>query len=184
MVPYDGEDWDNIKEFYGLSESFPRDNLYVHKVGSSVVFLVSNRARSLILDTEEAKRLKVVGSGVKVFEKNSKAKSACKYRVSFEGLSSIFTQLTKRVLEIGDADFLTAMRGGMIKLEEFSEEMQEDLKGEDMGNLILVLRRSLSKSNKVAFPIWKDKMINVLVKKEYLAALKYEAESIGNLSSE
>lgn len=95
---------------------------------------------SLCLKSRSAKRLKVVNTGLKLFEYNSR-KCECAYRICQEGLPMIRPFMTKRVVSVSLADFLKILetQKESAEVSAFSEATQKQLEAMEVGACVFEL---------------------------------------------
>lgn len=60
---------------------------------------------ALCLESQSSKRLKIVNTGLKTFEYNSR-RCECAYRICQEGLGIIRKYMTKRIIEVPLEDYM------------------------------------------------------------------------------
>lgn len=70
-----------------------------------ILLYVNPRIHSLCINSKSAKKLKIVNTGLKLFEFNTR-RCECEYRICQEGLSVIRKYMTKRIVKACLADFL------------------------------------------------------------------------------
>jgi hypothetical protein len=84
-------------------------------------------------EQQAAKKLQVVGTGVKAFERNASTKAACSYRICYEALGELLPYLTKRVHYATAKDFSCFVRGGVVRFTLLqSDELKAALAAEPM----------------------------------------------------
>mmetsp|Transcript_23203 Transcript_23203/g.30241 ORF Transcript_23203/g.30241 Transcript_23203/m.30241 type:complete len:746 (-) Transcript_23203:98-2335(-) len=78
----------DLRSFFGLSEDFPSDQLYTRNEGAcKTVTFLTKTVKNTVIDNDQQARLKIVLTGLKMFEKNSaNALSDCKYRMVQESV--------------------------------------------------------------------------------------------------
>ena len=76
----------------------------------------------LCVRSQSAKKLKIVNTGLKLFEYNSR-KCECAYRVCQEGIPVLLKHMTKRVVKVPLEDFLRILetQRQAVELDVFSE---------------------------------------------------------------
>jgi hypothetical protein len=90
--------------------------------------------------TQAAKKLQVVGTGVKAFERNASTKAACGYRVCYEALSELLPYMTKRVHYATARDFSCFVRGGVVRFSTLdSDVLKAGLAKEGMVSVVCIL---------------------------------------------
>lgn len=170
--------WDQIKTFYGIAESFPKENLFSRSEGTSSVCLVSPSIREAILAGED---VNILDTGLRVFARSLAAGKKLTFRPTEEGLERLLPFITKRkapathedILEIlaaPDNDSKQVAQG----LTSFSEPLQEAAAAvreqTGCGPLLMILSTpegdSEARQLPAAIPVWLgDKTLTLLVDK-------------------
>lgn len=124
-------DWYGLKSPSG--DPYPQDQFFARTESArAICFLPRNIVN--VMQADLKKSLRIVHSGLQVFEKNTKGRTGCDYRLSFEGLGMLAPYVTKRRIEMSDKDFTIAVKhcvtapGAQIDNRQFSEKLQEELK--------------------------------------------------------
>ncbi|XP_058087072.1 uncharacterized protein LOC131234303 isoform X2 [Magnolia sinica] len=116
----------SIRNFYGVSESFPFDghlvtrNSDVHHVKR--IYYVSKSVRdALKLNFQVGQQLKITSLGLKIFERQTSKEgpSQIAYRISSEGLPLLLPYISKQILSVSYADFEHLLRYRIIKFADF-----------------------------------------------------------------
>ena len=81
--------------FYGLQPTFPKDGLVVRSPTARTLLLLSDEVRAL-LRRDAGGALKVVNTGVRLFERQEAKGTACGYRVCADGLDYVLPAMTKQ----------------------------------------------------------------------------------------
>ena len=94
----------------------------------------------LCIKSKSAQKLKIVNTGLKVFEFNTR-RGECSYRVCQDGLSIIRKYMTKRVYPVCLKDVLHVLetQKKSARVEDFSEATQALLKYEAVGACVFEL---------------------------------------------
>lgn len=95
-----------IRTFYGLRDDFPFDGLCTRTEGRDRRIYFVAPGLYEILRSPGAARLKVVNTGLKLFEWNSHPASPCDYRLSMEGSAMVVPFMTRRIMYIPRPDFI------------------------------------------------------------------------------
>lgn len=108
---------------------------------------------ALCLRSRSAKRLKVVNTGLKLFEYNSR-KCECAYRICQEGLPMLRPFMTQRVVRVGRADFLRILetQKNAAELAAFSESTQKQMEAMEVGACVFELDEEARKELTAKFP--------------------------------
>ncbi|KAE9033073.1 hypothetical protein PR003_g6614 [Phytophthora rubi] len=168
--------WDKIKEFYGISDRFPHENLYSRSEGTASVCLVNPSIREAILAGEHAN---ILDTGLRVFAR-VQAAGKLVFRPTEEGLERLLPFITKRKTPATSEDLLAIVtvpandtKQVALGLEHCSEPLQAAAAAvrEDsgVGPMLIVLRESEAKARQlpIALPVWLgEKTITLLVDKQ------------------
>lgn len=108
---------------------------------------------ALCLRSRSAKRLKVVNTGLKLFEYNSR-KCECAYRICQEGLPVLRPFMTKRVVAVDRTDFLRILetQKNSAELAAFAEATQKQLEAMEVGACVFELDAETRKRLTKKFP--------------------------------
>ena len=103
--------WLAVKEYYGISDTFPEQNLYTRSENAKVISYVNSNLAAMCMNFEEhpERKLKIVNAGLRIFEKSREKASArmnggkgsgmaCPYRLNHEALHLLEPFITKRKL--------------------------------------------------------------------------------------
>ncbi|CAG2104782.1 unnamed protein product [Medioppia subpectinata] len=153
-------DWIKIKEYYGINDSFPCEQL-VHRC-------VAGKKRNIYFLTEAAKEvvvnnqndIKLINGGVRLFSRSDDKVNPCGFRLTQEGLPSLFPYLNKdNIVEIEAKDAKQLLSHENMPLEQFS--VSERLMQLNSGCCVLVIKGDAEESagNALTLPIccWKGK---------------------------
>ena len=99
--------WLAVKEYYGISDSFPHMNLYTRSENAKVISYVNTNLAQLCMNFEtNGRKLKIVNAGLRILEKSREKASermngqgsgmGCPYRLNHEALHLIEPFITKR----------------------------------------------------------------------------------------
>eukprot|EP00842_Homolaphlyctis_polyrhiza_P005959 jgi/Hompol1/6364/HPOL_004956-RA len=134
----------DLLSFYDISEHFPRDSFVVRTEADEdfyrTIYVVSAQIKR-VLTCLDAKKLKVVNTGVKVFKKNggsSLATGECPYRVSSEGVTTIAPFLSaSRQVSLSLDDLCIFIEHEYPKFEKFSEQGRQAIKNLRFGSCLM-----------------------------------------------
>ncbi|KAL5705172.1 multisite-specific tRNA:(cytosine-C(5))-methyltransferase [Ranunculus cassubicifolius] len=130
-----------IREFYGISESFPFKNHLVTR-NSDVervkrIYYISKSVGDVLkLNIHVGQRLKITSVGLKIFERQTSKEgtsAGCLYRISSEGLPLLLPHITKQILCASLVDFRHLLQYKSIKFADFVDGKF----GEAASNLLL-----------------------------------------------
>jgi hypothetical protein len=131
--------WEPIVDFYGLSDTFPRDQYMARACGEAkALYFVGSTIKNL-MDRRIQDRLKVINTGLKGFARNTKD---CKvvYRVAQEGIHYLAPHMEKRKVVATYGDFSKCIETGTIRLEVFSDEFAEAVRKLEPGSFVVALK--------------------------------------------
>ncbi|KAL9229579.1 hypothetical protein vseg_005030 [Gypsophila vaccaria] len=170
----------SIKGFYGIDDSFP---LYGHLVSRNSdtesvkrIYYISKSVKDVLeLNLLAGQQLKIASVGLKMFERQTSKDgnaSACRYRISSEGLPVLLPYITKQIIAASLVDFKHLLQYKSIKFNDFVDaELREKATKLELGSCVVVLKEahcasSIPKldSSTIAIGCWKGRSnINVMV---------------------
>ncbi|RLN57455.1 hypothetical protein BBP00_00007508 [Phytophthora kernoviae] len=122
------EHWDQIKEFYGIQDGFPQENLYSRSEGTASVSLVNPSIRASILAGEH---VNILDTGLRVFAR-VQAAGKLVFRPTEEGLERLLPFVTKRKAPATSEDLFAIVNAPgnnskqvALGLNRFSELLQD-----------------------------------------------------------
>jgi hypothetical protein len=130
--------WEPIVDFYGLSETFPRDQYMARACGEAKSLYFVGAPIKNLMNCGIQDRLKVINTGLKGFARNTKD---CKvvYRVAQEGIHFLAPHMEKRKIFATYDDFGKCIESGTIRLEIFSEKFAESVRKLEPGSFVVAL---------------------------------------------
>nr|CAG8486943.1 14817_t:CDS:10 [Entrophospora candida] len=166
LLSPDNEEIPIIKNFYGLSDEFPVDQILVRSETekNKTLYLVSSAVKTL-LQAINTQKLRIVNTGVKLFTRHDTYDVVrCNFRCNAEGISTIFPFLSsKRVINLG--------------LKELEILLSEPNPLFNSGCIIAYFDPTKEKDTitkiPIMLPVWKaPKSLNLLYRKEERRALE------------
>lgn len=124
--------WSEIASFYGISDSFPHEQLVAHSDKMGIISFVSSSVRRVIDASAELARRdqtsvsNVVCAGLRMFQHNNSGYADCNYRLCLEALPRLLPFMTKRIVMVERPTFITFLEkselplGAVAGLEELS----------------------------------------------------------------
>mmetsp|Transcript_29745 Transcript_29745/g.44248 ORF Transcript_29745/g.44248 Transcript_29745/m.44248 type:complete len:976 (-) Transcript_29745:253-3180(-) len=183
FVPIDDERWEPIAKFYGLSSSFPRDQYMARSDGEAKVFyFISNAIKTKLIDCGIQKRVTVINSGLKSFERNSK-ECEVNYRIAQEGVQFIAPHMEKRKVIANFNDFSNCIETGAIKLENFCDDFKKQVLPLSFGSFLVALKGYENDVAKKMFLVmWKcrGENMNCLVSKIEMGGMKSKLRALAS----
>lgn len=117
FVPCTEEMFKPIVDFYGIQapdgRPYSRDQFFGRtETVKSISFLPRTLCDLMEADLSDKRRMKVVHSGLQVFDRNTKTKQnvGCDYRLSFEGIGMLKPYMTKRVIMFNKTDMSVCVK--------------------------------------------------------------------------
>lgn len=147
---------DSLKTFYGIRDDFDWDLIYSRSESNNILLYVNPTINRLCLKSKAAHKLKVVNTGLKLFEYNSRT-CECPYRICQEGMPVIRKFMTKRVLPVTLQDFLTILgtQKQSVEVSAFSENTQKMLQELQAGACVFELDEAAKKELTAKWPTFK-----------------------------
>ncbi|KAJ8292198.1 Multisite-specific tRNA:(cytosine-C(5))-methyltransferase trm4b [Rhodotorula toruloides] len=141
-----------IKDFFGISDSFPVSDLLVRNAAGAAlrsVYLTSDLTRKLLLSNAYT-RMRLISCGVKLFTRQDSSKDGtyrCKWRLNSEGLEVVRPFLDeRRILKVGNETLRQVMEEVSVKFEDLKEEdVRERVKAMEPGSAILRVEKAKGK---------------------------------------
>lgn len=137
----------DVREFYGLSDTFPMDQLISKSSISKVLHYAAREISLNLLQQLQASRIKVVYSGCKVLVKCSISGSSCGYRMAQTGVHIMLPYISKRRLSVPREDFYHLLHSNQqeqVKFDKLSDSVNEALSSIEPGCLIICLEGDAS----------------------------------------
>ncbi|XP_031561431.1 RNA cytosine-C(5)-methyltransferase NSUN2-like [Actinia tenebrosa] len=121
------EQWQAIKEYFGIEASFPSDQLLVRSVGGKKrnIYIVSKLVKQVLECAND--NLKIINVGVKAFSRCDSDEHGCDFRIMQEGIDSIFSYVTKRQVFLTEKDVLILLEHDKPFTNKFSESTRSQL---------------------------------------------------------
>nr|XP_043638974.1 RNA cytosine-C(5)-methyltransferase NSUN2-like [Erigeron canadensis] len=140
----------NIKEFYGICESFPfshhlitrnKDTNHVKRI-----YYVSQSVKNVVeLNFLAGEQLKITSIGLKMFERQTSKEgtsSPCVFRISSEGLPLLLPYMTKQIACASPVDFKHLLQYKSIKFPDFVDNgFRDKLSALSLGCCVVVLNK-------------------------------------------
>lgn len=143
FIPVKDEILEPMVEFFGLSSSFPKDQIMTRAIGDSkVLYYLANSVKENFIDKGIQTRVTIIGSGVKAFVRNTAWGSDCQYRLSQEGVHLLLPFMSKRKLVVSLEDFKKCLTGDgkAMQISEFSEEFAAVATEVSTGPFVVLLK--------------------------------------------
>jgi len=167
---------ESIKNFFGLSDKFPMDQLFVRSEKSNSIYFVSTNVRDMMLN-DDGKKLRVVNTGVKMWTKHDSKDLVydCAYRLSQEGIPPLLPYLSKRKVTIAEEDFKTLLTRKDPFIKWFTPAARDAINIVPSGSLIFVIEATTKKEwSGFACAGWRGKVsCHLNLPKEELNALRH-----------
>jgi len=143
FIPIDPTLWSPLVEEFGLSSTFPKDQFMIRASGEAkILYFITKSIKYELIDIGLQKRVTVINSGLKGFERCSIQTKDAKihYRLAQEGVHYIVPHMTKRICVVNSDDFHCCLKkGGYIPFDTFSQHFQKVLEELDPGSFVVAL---------------------------------------------
>ena len=172
--------WEPIVDFYGLTDTFPRDQFMARACGDAkALYFVGTPIKNL-MNHGIQDRVTIVNTGLKGFARNTKD---CKvvYRVAQEGIHYLAPHMTKRKIIATYGDFSKCVRAGTIRLETFTDEFADAVRKLEPGSFVVALKGyERDVFQKLFLVMWRCRgdAVNCLVTKVEMDGLKSKLRAI------
>ncbi|KAK9670696.1 hypothetical protein RND81_13G218800 [Saponaria officinalis] len=171
----------SIKGFYGIDDSFPLDGHLVSRNSDTEsvkrIYYISKSVKDVLeLNLLAGQQLKIASVGLKMFERQTSKdgnSSACRYRISSEGLPLLLPYITKQIIAASLVDFKHLLQYKSIKFNDFVDaELGVRATNLELGSCVVVLKEAQQASSihlkmdssTIAIGCWKGRSnINVMV---------------------
>jgi hypothetical protein len=143
----------SLKEFFGISNDFPFNQLVTHSKLQKKINLVSNGLYEL-LKNDYRNQIRIKAVGVKLFTNNKrlhekdKTEDSCNYRVCQDGLMYVLPFMRKRIYYVGIDLFKVILNVLEYKISEINnEEIRKSLELINVGCVVLVMIKNIEVLN-------------------------------------
>ena len=164
--PLENEDYEWIREYYGLSPDFPRDQLiYLIESGPKKILMISEAIKK-VLEYDGKQVLNKINLGAKAFVRNKEgfSKNFCRFRICQDSIVALFPFVSKRKVKCSLQDFKFVLQKKNMRHDELpSVELQNKLKELGEGSVVLFLPHSSS--------LEENKALDVLVCQNFTKTL-------------
>ncbi|XP_071692152.1 uncharacterized protein [Rutidosis leptorrhynchoides] len=140
----------NIKDFYGIRESFPFERHLITRNSDTNhvkrIYYVSQSVKNVVeLNFAAGEQLKITSIGLKMFERQTSKEgtsSPCVFRISSEGLPLLLPYMTKQIACATPVDFKHLLQYKSIKFPDFVDDgFREKLAALSLGCCVVVLNK-------------------------------------------
>eukprot|EP00555_Chaetoceros_dichaeta_P009464 CAMPEP_0198265676 /NCGR_PEP_ID=MMETSP1447-20131203/23993_1 /TAXON_ID=420782 /ORGANISM="Chaetoceros dichaeta, Strain CCMP1751" /LENGTH=465 /DNA_ID=CAMNT_0043955295 /DNA_START=1 /DNA_END=1398 /DNA_ORIENTATION=+ len=139
FVPLDESILPPLIEFYGLSDSFAREQFMARNAGDAkLLYFITKSVKKNMLDRGVQDRVTVVTSGLRAFERGNRD-GVVRYRPCQECVHFVAPHMSKRKIIANLADFNACLNIGYIKAESFSDGMAQKVKEFSTGAFVVAL---------------------------------------------
>lgn len=132
-----------IVNWFGLNESFPRNNLLVrNEYGNPLrTIYIANDMVKAIVKNNDYTRLRMISAGVKAFiRQDSQARTdiPCKWRVSSDGIDEVLKYVPdERVVKATVAELFTFLENMYPPIDSFTGDFKAQLESAELGNMLV-----------------------------------------------
>ena len=186
FVPLNDDIWKPLVDYYGLSETFPRDQYMARAFSEAKALYFVGAPIKNLMDRGIQERVTIVNTGLKGFARNNKE---CKvvYRVAQEGIHYLAPHMTKRKIYAGLKDFSKCLNTGTIRLENFTDEFAAAVRLMDPGSFVVALEGYEEDIfQKMFLVMWRCRgdAVNCLVAKVEMEGMKSKLRAIPGYEEE
>ena len=183
FTPIAGDLFDPLVDYYGLgANTFRKEQFMVRACGGSkTLYFLSNTVRTKLIDNGIQKRVTIVNSGLKAFQRNNK-ECEVGYRLSQEAIHFIAPHMTKRKIKASLEDFEQCLVTGTQPLEGFSEAFASKVKPLSMGSFVVCLQGFEDNYlKKLLVVLWKCRgdAVSVMVNENEINGMKSKLRALG-----
>ncbi|EJK67826.1 hypothetical protein THAOC_11091 [Thalassiosira oceanica] len=160
---------------------------------AKVIYFVTDRIKSDLMDRGVQDRVTVINSGVKSFERckmgareeNDPRPAKGSYRVAQEGVHFVMPHMTKRVVSADADDFAKCLREGFLRLDSFGDVFAGKLGGLEQGSFVVALRgHENDLVRKMFLVMWRRRdVVNCFVSKIEKEAIRSKLRALGYVES-
>ncbi|RWS08052.1 tRNA (cytosine(34)-C(5))-methyltransferase-like protein, partial [Dinothrombium tinctorium] len=159
----DEEEWLKIKSFYRISNEFPANQLMYRSSNGKKrnIYYLSNAAKSIVCGSQN---LRIINGGVRIFSRIDDKVCSCSYRITQEGLSSIYPYISPEILVTIDKNEIELiLKNESVLNENLREVTQQKLSQLPSGCCVLVYKQMIVAENEqeeemlIPFCGWKGK---------------------------
>lgn len=183
-------EWPGIKDYYKINDEFPHHQLmYRNDKGKKRnIYFLTEAAKRIIVDNDD--RIKFINAGARLFARNpDKDAVACGYRLSQEGLPSVYPYVDKKtIVTVETTDIEALLATDSVSFDKFSDISKPAIDAMPPGSCILLFK-TIFKSDELLVPIccWKGKntVRPYIAKNERLHFLRIcgvDTSDLGNLA--
>jgi len=127
-------------EFYGLSDSFAREQFMARNSGDAkLLYFITKSVKKNMLDRGVQDRVTVVTSGLRAFERGNRD-GVVRYRPCQECIHFVAPHMSKRKIIANLTDFTACLNTGYIKAESFSDDMALTVTEFSTGAFVVALK--------------------------------------------
>ncbi|KAL4579690.1 hypothetical protein LXL04_015847 [Taraxacum kok-saghyz] len=140
----------NIKDFYGIRESFSFDHRLITRNSDTNhvkrIYYVSESVKNVVkLNFLAGQQLKITSIGLKMFERQTSKEgncSPCVFRISSEGLPLLLPYMTKQIASSPPLDFKHLLQYKSVKFQDIVDDrFREKLAQLSLGCCVVVLNK-------------------------------------------
>lgn len=157
FIALDDSIWPPIIDHFGLKPEFPKEQYMARASGEAkVLYFIAKSIKEQLIDRNIQKRVTVINSGLKAFERCSISDGQNKYRISQEAIQFVLPYMTKRVYIASSDDFYKCCAKGFMEFNIFSQKFQDELKDIGNGSFVVALEgHENDLSKKMLLVMWK-----------------------------
>ncbi|RHY26043.1 hypothetical protein DYB32_007910, partial [Aphanomyces invadans] len=151
----------SIQTTYNMSPTFEASQLFTRSDSGRTVNFVTSSVSKELLPAMKALDMKVVYTGIKVFERHELGIGDSTYRLTQSGAHIALPHMNTRKVTVGNRDFqyLLERRGELLQFDELSDELAGVLKASPLGSYVCTLARD----DGVALTIPEKLLLNIVI---------------------
>jgi intracellular sulfur oxidation DsrE/DsrF family protein len=140
------DQWKQIQKFYTVSSTLDPKQLLTRSDESKTVTFVTKSITMDLLEEMKKKRVKVVYTGIKMFERNETNTGEKLYRLCQSGSHVLLPHMSSRIIRVSSRDFqiLLEKQGKLLSFDLFTPPTQEAFEKSSIGTLVCLLDRTTS----------------------------------------
>lgn len=138
--------WERIQEHFDIVAPFSGAQLFTRSDEVKSVTFVTKSITPELIETMKAKKLKIVYTGLKMFERTESTAGGVIYRLCQAGMTHVLPFMTKRKITVSRRDFqlLLERLGDLLDYDEFEPATQKIFEDAPMGSIVCMMEQPRS----------------------------------------
>lgn len=145
-VALEAAQWERIQSHFAITAPFSGNQLFTRSDEvKSVTFVTASITRELV-EAMKAKKLKIVYTGLKLFERTESTTAGVIYRLCQTGVPYVLPFMQKRKITVSRRDFqlLLERLGDLLDYDEFEPATQTIFEDAPMGSIVCMMAQPRS----------------------------------------